>query len=101
MDPFALLGIMAISAALAYVAAMQKYARQLRMLQQRVFSVSLESTSKCISAAMTTLVEDYKVEPAEAEQKLFARCVQAGMVLRKIDPQTGESTPVTTEAPKS
>jgi hypothetical protein len=101
MDPFALLGIIAVTAALAYAAAAQKYGRKIRRMQQGVFSASIESTTKCVRAALQTLVEDFKVDEAEATKKLFARCAENGMVLKRIDPQTGESSLISQETTKS
>lgn len=101
MDPLQLIGGVALSVGLGYLAAAQKYGRQIRRIQQAVFSASLESTTKCVNAALATLVEDFKVEKDEATKKLFARCAEYGMMLKKIDPKTGESTPITEEDLKS
>lgn len=100
MDPFALVGIVAVVGSLGYIAAAQKYGRKICHMQQAVFSSSLESTTRCINAALTTLVEDFKIDHAEAIKKLFARCAEQGMMLRRIDPETGEPMSINEEAPK-
>lgn len=101
MDPLQLIGGVALSVGLGYIAAAQKYSRVIRRLQQNIFSASLESTTKCINAAIQTLVEDFKADKDDAIKKLFARCAEHGMALRQIDPETGESKPINQEITKS
>ena len=101
MDPFALVGIVAVVGGLGYIAAAQKYGRAIRHLQQHMFSSSMESTTRCVNAAITTLTEDFKIDKDEATKKLFSRCAENGMVLKRFDPETGEAVAVNEEAPKS
>lgn len=94
MDPFALVGIVAVVGTCGYIAAAQKYAKHIRLLQQQAFSSNVESISRFAHAARETLVEDYGHAEEEAIKKLFARCAQHGMSLVSIDPKTGESKAV-------
>lgn len=94
MDPFALVGIVAVVGSLGYIAAAQKYARRIRHMQQHIFSANVESITRMAKAAIQTLTEDYGHPEAEAKQKLFARCKEHGMQLMHVDSKTGKSEAV-------
>jgi hypothetical protein len=90
MDLLQLTGIVGASVGVGFIAAAQKYAKQIRGLQTASFSTNVESITRMTSAALDTLVEDFKVARADAEAKLFARCATLGMRLVRIDQQTGK-----------
>jgi hypothetical protein len=94
MDEFQLLGVIAVSAGIGFIAATVKHGREMRKVRQRVTVASLESVTRLMQAALTTLIEDFKVPENDAVSKLFARAEAAGMKLMRVDPKTGESSPI-------
>ena len=94
MDLLQLTGIVGASVGVGFIAAAQKYAKQIRGLQTAAFSTNVESITRMTGAAIDTLVEDFKATKDEAQAKFFARCAAAGMKLVRIDQQTGKHEPV-------
>lgn len=100
MDPFALAGIIGVSGLMGYIAAAQKHGKKLRVLQQRLFSMNVESVTRISHAAMATLHEDYGHPVEEARAKLLKRCAALGMRLVSAK-EDGSVTPVNIEEKKS
>lgn len=102
MDPLQFIGLVAISAGVGFLAAQQKYSRQIKSVQAAVFTNNLESITRITKAAIETFVEDYKLDEAEATGKFFARCGALGMKLVRID-STGDRKVLTNpeDKPKS
>lgn len=90
MDEFQLLGVVAVSVGVGFIAATVKHGRQMRNFQRYAASNHIESLTRLLQAALKTLVEDYKLDENEATKKLFVRAEEAGMKLRAINPDTGE-----------
>lgn len=90
MDPLQLVGIVAVSAGVGFLAASQKYVRQIRMMQSATFNAHAESVTRMTTAALQTITEDFKADMQDARTKLFARCAKLGMKLVSVDTQTGK-----------
>lgn len=100
MDPLQLVGIVGISVTVGFVAAQQSYARRLKNLQAAVFSNNAESITRITQAALGTLVEDFKIDEADASKKFFSRCESLGMRMVRIDTQIGKSEAITNPGEK-
>lgn len=92
MDEFQLLGVVAVSVGVGFIAATVKHGREMRKIRQAVTIASMESMTRLVKAALQTLIEDFKLDEADATKKLFARAEEAGMKLMRIDPKTGSAS---------
>lgn len=95
MDDYVFLSLtVGVSVGVGFIAAAVKHGREMRVVQQRVMMASMESTTRLMQAALSTLIEDYKVPESDAVKSLFTRAEAAGIRFMKVDPTTGDATPV-------
>lgn len=85
----------AVSSAVGYAAGYYQYWKEKQernKCHENIAHQTAACTGAIIKSAVDTMVEDFKIDKATAEQRFMARCQTQGITLIRMDRTTGKQT---------